>query len=228
MIYFNYSSSQLEALADDLNRRYDESRLTVPKQVDVYDIVDMFGARLAFEYLSPDRTYLGATIFRPGTLYIWPGNPYVKGMMPEKKFFYGGTIIIDRDLNESETEQDRFAENFTVMHECFHFDKHQASFKHSGHMSRSFNGYKQKQLDKSSALYKIERQANYSAAAFLMPREAVIAAAKELLGYDGMHRLSFGYHNKERIKEAGRLFGVNYSPMCCRLQEMDILEYNFG
>ena len=63
MIYFDFSCSQLECMADSLNRRYDESRLTQPKQVDVYDIVDLFQARSAFEYLSPDRTYLGATLF---------------------------------------------------------------------------------------------------------------------------------------------------------------------
>lgn len=125
MIYHNYSPTQLEAFADDLNRRYDATRLTTPKQVDVYDIVDLLGARLAFEYLSPDRTYLGATLFHPGTLWIWPGNPFVAGMMPTQKYFHGGTIIIDRDLNESNSEQDRYTENYTVIHECFHFDKHQ-------------------------------------------------------------------------------------------------------
>ena len=227
MIYHDYSFTQLEALADELNKRYDAERLTKPKQVDVYDIVDMLGARLAFEYLSPDRTYLGATLFQPGKLYVWPGNPYEPGMMPTEKFFYGGTIIIDRDLNESKTEQDHFAENFTVMHECFHFDKHQESFKNSGHMSKSFDGYGRKQADKSTDLYKIERQANYSAAAFLMPREATTAAAKELLHYDGSV-LGFGFDIKPKIKEMGRLFGVNYSPMTYRLQEIGILEYGFN
>lgn len=150
MIYHDYSCSQLEAMADGLNRRYDSSRLTQPKSVDVYDLVDMLGARIAFEYLSPDRTYLGATLFKPGLLYVWPGNPYKKGMEPEEKMFYGGTIIIDRNLNESKTEQDQFAENFTVMHECFHFDKHQAEFKHVAHLSMSFTSYSKKQSNKKT------------------------------------------------------------------------------
>lgn len=228
MIYHNYSPTQLEAFADDLNRRYDATRLTTPKQVDVYDIVDLLGARLAFEYLSPDRTYLGATLFHPGTLWIWPGNPFVAGMMPTQKYFHGGTIIIDRDLNESSSEQDRFTENYTVIHECFHFDKHQKSFRHAGHMSKSLSGYEKDQSDRNSALYHIERQANYAAAVFLMPREAVKLAAKEILNYDGQHRLDFGYDIKPKIKEVGRLFGVNYSPMCYRLQELAILDWNFN
>ncbi len=228
MIYHNYSPAQLENFADDLNRRYDATRLTTPEQVDVYDIVDLLGARLAFEYLTPDRTYLGATLFQPGTLYVWPGNPFVEGMRPALKYFHGGTIIIDRDLNESTSEQDRFTENFTVIHKCFHFDKHQKSFRHAGHLSKSLTGYKRNQKNRNSALFYIERQADYASAAFLMPREAVKTAAKEILNYDGQHRLAFGYNIKPKIKEIGRLFSVNYSPMTYRLQELGILERTFN
>lgn len=78
MTYRNYSYQQLEAMADDLNCRYDSARLKEPKTVDVYDLVDLLGARLAFEYLSPDRTYLGATLFRPGYINVWPGNPFTR------------------------------------------------------------------------------------------------------------------------------------------------------
>ena len=228
MFYYNYSLTQLESFADDLNRKYDATRLTTPKQVDVYDIVDLLGARLAFEYLSPDRSYLGATLFHPGTLWVWPGNPYVQGMMPARKYFHSDTIIIDRDLSESRSEQDRFTENYTVMHECFHFDKHRKSFRHAGHMSRSLSEYVKAQMDKNSPLYHIERQANYATAAFLMPRKAVIVAAKEVLRYNGRTPLAFGYGIKPKIKEVGRLFGVNYSPMSYRLQELAILDSNFN
>ena len=221
-----YSHAQLEELADNLNRRYDAERLKRPARIDVYDVVDLLGARLAFEYLSPDRTYLGATIFRNGSLYVWPGNPYVKNMTPKEKLFYGGTIIIDRDLNESTKEQDRFSENFTVIHECFHYAKHQSSFRQSGHMSRSFSDYGKKQVDKKDALFWIEHQANYSAAAFLMPRNAVEYGARHLLHYRGKP-LPFGFDIKDDIKELGNRFGVNYSPIVYRLQTLNILESKF-
>ena len=221
-----YSHAQLEELADNLNRRYDAERLKRPARIDVYDVVDLLGARLAFEYLSPDRTYLGATIFRNGSLYVWPGNPYVKNMMPKEKLFYGGTIIIDRDLNESTKEQDRFSENFTVIHECFHYAKHQSSFRQSGHMSRSFSDYGKKQVDKKDALFWIEHQANYSAAAFLMPRNAVEYGARHLLHYRGKP-LPFGFDIKDDIKELGNRFGVNYSPIVYRLQTLNILKSKF-
>ena len=221
-----YSHAQLEELADNLNRRYDAERLKRPARIDVYDVVDLLGARLAFEYLSPDRTYLGATIFRNGSLYVWPGNPYVKNMVPKEKLFYGGTIIIDRDLSESTKEQDRFSENFTVIHECFHYAKHQSSFRQSGHMSRSFSDYGKKQVDKKDALFWIEHQANYSAAAFLMPRNAVEYGARHLLHYRGKP-LPFGFDIKDDIKELGNRFGVNYSPIVYRLQTLNILKSKF-
>lgn len=229
MIYHDYSYFQLEAMADDLNRRYDSSRLKRPKTVDVYDLIDMLGARIAFEYLSPDRTYLGVTLFKPSLLYVWPGNPYKEGMLPTTKMFYGGTIIIDRDLNEGKSEQDHFAENFTVMHECFHFCRHRAEFQHITHLPMSFSSYSKNQSNKKSVLYRIERQANYAAAAFLMPRGAVIYAAKKMLGYrENGQRVSFGYKTKDTIKEMGRQFGTNYSPMAFRLQEIGVLAYDFN
>lgn len=222
MIYPDYSLTQLEEMADELNRRYDAKRLTEPGTVDVYDIVDMLGARLSFDYLTPDRTYLGATVFHTGTLYVWPGNPFKDGMLPMEKIFYGGTIIIDRDLNESSTEEDHFRENFTVMHECFHFDKHKAPFKHSGHMSRSFDSYGRNQVDRRSAIYHLERQANYASAAFLMPRIAMLNAARELLGYTGS-KIIADENMGEKIKKIGHLFGVNFSPTLYRLKGLGII-----
>ena len=147
-------------------------------------------------------------------------------MMPKEKLFYGGTIIIDRDLSESTKEQDRFSENFTVIHKCFHYAKHQSSFRQSGHMSRSFSDYGKKQVDKKDALFWIEHQANYSAAAFLMPRNAVEYGARHLLHYRGKP-LPFGFDIKDDIKELGNRFGVNYSPIVYRLQTLNILKSKF-
>lgn len=225
MIYHNYSFDQLEDFADELNTQYNPKRLTEPMTADVFDIVDLLGARLAIDYLSPDRSYLGATIFRDGCLWIWPSNPYHKGMKPERKLYRAGTIIIDTDLDSSTSEQDLFAKNYTVMHECFHFAKHQASFKHCAHYSKSIHDYGKQQSDHNSALYKIERQADYAAAAFLMPRQAVINAFRERC--KGDIPFPFCYEMKPFIKELGQMFGVNYSPMVYRLQDLGLIEKQF-
>ena len=231
MIYHDYSYDQLEAFADELNKRYNPKRLIAAEQVDVFDIVDMLGARLAFDYLTPDRSCLGATTFKDGSLWIWPGDPYTKGMLPEKKFYRARTIIIDTDLDSSKTEQDRFIENHTVMHECFHFDKHQASFKHNGaHLTKAGAlNYSQQTYDRKSAIYKIERQADYAAAAFLMPRQAVKNTFYEIFhARPGDPPSPFGYSTKPKIKEMGRLFGVNQTPMEFRLKDLGLLSKRFN
>lgn len=81
MDYRVYSKRELECIADDLNRRYDETRLTKPKAVDVYDVIDLVGARIAIDYLTPDRSVLGAAVLKTSQLYVWPSNPYVEGMV---------------------------------------------------------------------------------------------------------------------------------------------------
>lgn len=225
MIFYNYTNSQIQYFADELNRKYNPKRLTQALPVDVFDIVDLLGARLSIDYLTPDRSYLGATTFADGTLWIWPGNPFTPDMRPEKKFYKKGTIIIDADLDTSDSQQDRFTENYTVIHECFHFSKHPACFKHSAHLSSSLESYKKRQTQADSALYRIERQANYAAAAFLMPEEAIKNAFHE---YCSGEPFPFCYKVKPFIKEIGERFGVNYSPVVYRLQELGLLEQEFN
>ena len=228
MIYHDYSYEQLETFAEELNKRYDPRRLTQPRNVDVFDIVDMLGARLAIDYLTPDRSHLGATTYKDGTLWIWPGNPYVSEMLPERKFYRAGTIIIDTDLDSSTNKQDVFMENYTVMHECFHFDKHQAMFEHSG--THIYELHKSNyDVGKNHALYKLERQADYAAAAFLMPKEAVQNVFCEMFHVDrGCGPIPFGYKTKPSIKELATLFQVNYSPMEYRLKDLGLLSKQFN
>lgn len=54
-----------------------------------------------------------------------------------------------------------------------------------------------------------------------MPREAVYKAAEEVFG--GRGKVAFCRAVKPQIKELGRLFGVNASPMEYRLQELNLL-----
>ena len=216
------SHRQIESLADNLNRRYDPSRLKTPKPADVYDIIDLLGAGTAIDYLTPDRTYLGITLFQTENIYVWPGNPFTKGMRPKQRTYSDGTIIIDRDLAESKIERDNFIENFTVVHECFHFAQHRYYFTQNNNISISYRSYKLQQIDKNTDLYFIEHQANYAASVFLMPREAVISAARELLRYNG-RTLPLTAVLKQKLRQMGRLFGVNYGPMSYRLQELKII-----
>ena len=221
----NYSHERLEELAEGLNKRYDKNRLFRPSQIDPYDLVDLIDARLAFDYISPDNSYLGATVFENMELPMWPEKPFYTGLLPEYKFFYKNTIIIDKDLAESEEEQNRFKFCFTVIHECFHLCRHRYFFQKGSHYSS--NGYKKYgENDYPSELDKIEAQANFAAAAFLMPKDVVFRQAKRMLHYRNK-TIQFGFHIKEDIKEMGKKFGVNYTPMVYRLQNLGILDEFF-
>lgn len=220
MDYCAYSNRELELIADDLNRRYDATRLTKPKTVDVYDVIDMVGARIAIDYLTPDRSVLGATVLKTSEVYVWPGSPYFTGMLPRLRMYRKGTIIIDRSLNESKLEQDRFVENFTAIHECFHVTRHMG-LDLDDCIYETAPASSSRLPEKGTVRYRLERQADYAAAAFLMPREAVCKAAEEVFGVRGM--VSFCRAVKPQIKELGRLFGVNGTPMEYRLQELGLL-----
>ena len=48
-----------------------------------------------------------------------------------------------------------------------------------------------------------------------------------MLGYRSK-TLDFGYRIKDDIKEMGKVFGVNYTPMLYRLQELKIVDVEFN
>ena len=59
MKFYRYSKEQLENEADKLNFEFDKQRLSKPKDIDVYDVVDILGCTTDFLYLSPDQSILG-------------------------------------------------------------------------------------------------------------------------------------------------------------------------
>ncbi len=220
-----YSHEKMEEFANELNKEYGARRLIRPSEIDPYDLVDLVGARLSFQYISPDNSYIGATVFEDMVLPVWPERPYYDGLKPEFKFFHKNTIIVDKDLAEATTKQDRYRYNFTVVHECFHLRKHRYYFQNGAH--RSTGGYRKYGLEETkSELDKIEEQANYMTAAFLMPRGATLRLARTMLGYRG-ETIPFGYPIKENLSIMASRFGVNYTPMVYRLQALEILDEYF-
>ena len=66
-----------------------------------------------------------------------------------------------------------------------------------------------------TAIYIIEYQANYSAAAFLMPRVAVFNTFEEIIGQPVTSKIlqATDYEVNNAIKEAAKQFDVNYTAM---------------
>ncbi len=227
MRYYDYSQTQLEEKARELTEKFDKERLVKPKELDVYDVVEFIGAIPDWLYLTPAQAYLGATVFNDSYWWAWPDSHYVKGMIPTMVPVKAGTILIDRTVNEGDN---RGVENFTVMHECFHFMLHKKCFRskknHYQHYCKK-EDFKAVQHEKRpmGGIEITEYQANYCAAAFLMPKDAVTKIFLERLGMKAFPISPVKVTAKVDavISEMAEMFSVNYSPMKYRLQALKLI-----
>ncbi|NLI53274.1 MAG: ImmA/IrrE family metallo-endopeptidase [Clostridiales bacterium] len=227
MIYYQYSPSQLESKAIELTQGFDKERLIIAKPIDVYDVVDYIGCTPDWVYLTPNQSYLGMTAYNDGYWWAWPEPYYEEGMLPTKIGVSAGTILIDRTISEGEN---RGIENFTVIHECFHQILHPRCFRNKTANYQHFCQKKDFRAETGNqkimtAIERIEAQANYCAAAFLMPKSAVEAVFMEKMGLSALplSPIKINWKIDSVIKEMAAVFSVNYSPMKYRLQTINLL-----
>lgn len=214
MRYKEYSKTQLEELANDLNRSFDITRLEKAKPIDVYDVVEFVGADIDWKYLSEDETLLGATVFCDGLFPVFEkqDGKFISNLILVNE----GTIIIDIRVEESANIGRK---NFTVMHEVFHYLHHKKSFtRRNGGLKKVletevFRSYEEKKKG-MTAIEILEWQANYMAAAFLLPKSALINEINES---------NFIVLEDLEIKELAKKFSVSYQTMIYRLQSLEIL-----
>ena len=227
MIYYQLSPTQLEEKANELTLKFDAERMTKSKPIDVYDVVEIIGCTPDWAYITPDQSYLGLTAYNDGYWWAWPAPYYEKGMLPTKIPVNAGTILIDRTINE---DSNIGLENFTVIHECFHQILHPRCFKvRSGNyqhfcQQKDFRAEHGKR-NSMTAIEIIEYQANYTAAAFLMPKPAVETSFKEHLELTTLPKspLKSTLKIDSAINKMAMQFSVNYSPMKYRLQTLNLL-----
>jgi len=235
--YYQLSKSQLEKKADELNIKFDKERLIKPKAIDVYDVVELIGCTPDWLYLSPDQSIFGLTSYNDGYYYAWedvksaktlpPSDIICNGMYPHKILIKKNTIIIDRSINEG---NNRGIENFSTIHECFHqllhvkcFSYHSAKYQHFCKL-KDFRSETGNRLN-MTALEIIEYQANYCAAAFLMPQKSVTKIFLQQMELSSIPSIAFkrNYKIDEIINKMSKQFSVNYTPMKYRLQELHLI-----
>lgn len=224
MRYKEYSKSQLEDLANDLNISFDIDRLKKAKPIDVYDVVEFVGADIDWKYLSVDGSVLGATVFCDGLFPVFEKQD--GEFVPKIIFVNKGTIIVDIRVDEGDNIGRK---NFTVMHEVFHFLHHKKSFtKRNGGLKKIletevFRSYEEKKKG-MTAIEILEWQANYMAAAFLVPKSALINEIKTVsdisIDIDNTNIISL---KDIEIKELTKRFSVSHQTMIYRLQSLGIL-----
>lgn len=225
MIYYNYSSQQLEKRAIEALAAYDKELLCKTKQIDVYDVIEkLLDVPYDWKYLTPDQSVLGATAFNPGYIWAWPEPVYRDGMKPYKLPVEKGTILIEATLTE---RGNRGRENFTVMHEVFHQILHQKCFRNEpanyAHFSRTaeYNSDGHKKL--VTAIDYIEYQANHCAACFLMPRELVIETYEKMFSKRSFDVLKEIYINN-LVRDMAFEFNSSETAMKYRLDNLNLIK----
>lgn len=224
MIHYNYSAKQLEEKANELLYKFDPERLEKPKPIDVYAVVEKcLDVPYDWKYITPDQSVWGLTVFKSGYLWVWPKSYYRAGMMPEKRYFEAGTIVIDSYLTEL---PQRGPENFTVMHEVFHQVLHKRCFLHSNpnythSTTKSALSLSQGKTYRSS-LEINESQANYCAACFLMPRKPVGELFYNLHGSRCVLNIN-DPHLTEIVQTMASEFSVSKAAMKIRLQSLGLV-----
>lgn len=220
MIHYNPSPTQLEGKAIELIKMFDEERLVKTKPIDVYAVIEKcLGVEYTWKYLSPDQSILGMTAFKPGYIWVWPEPYYEEGMLPSQYPLSEGMIVIDSTLTEPGNEP---RENFTVMHEVFHQFMQKRCFlrgnpDYSHWTTREALNYGGRR--KMNSLEICEYQANYCAAAFLMPKELLT---------DTVRRYKFGmldfrfYADYALAKDLAEEFSVSAQAMKIRLQTLGL------
>lgn len=222
-----YSDSQLDSFGDELNRRFDSSRLQDAKNLDVYDVVEFIGCTPDWKYITPDQSILGMTVFETTSFYEWDKPTYIKGDLPKEILLEKGTILIDRTLNEG-NRQSQLVENFTVIHECFHWLMHKKYFELPDVGIIQWCTEEcilRENLIQNDIIRILEHQANRCAASFLMPRKAVTNVFMNIARMKNIPQQPKPLQcMKKYIAETAKLFGVNFNPMKYRLQELGFIQ----
>ena len=239
--YKLYNKKQLQTIAEELLQQY---RGKIPQKYsndfDVYQVIEKclrVDNKKVNQYdwkrLSIDGSILGTTVFQTGYVDVFEdqyGNPID---LPRPLQVERGTILIESRLSE---EGPIGRENFTVMHEVFHWLLHQNYFTPLGKSiavaKRIDKFFKPRKPHKEfmTALERVEWQANYAAACFLMPEREVCNAFNR--GY-AITKGRFAQESliKDLIKILAEPFHVTSEAMLYRVQELKekgLLGIDFG
>jgi len=231
--YITYDA--LDAYAEELVSDFAPERLIFPGVVNVEAFVEYY-LHLSIRYLRIcyDRKILGMTAFNDGVLDV-VGE--ISGL-PESVQVKTGTVILDTSLTTSKRNKPRL--RFTTMHEGAHWILHREAFSKdnpfgtAGIYENQYLAAKEGRVDYSRSqnertdIERMERQADFLAAAILMPRAALREAYKGFFRVNGdkPRRIVRGASPKDdyyanRLPEfVACLFGVSKRAALIRLEKL--------
>lgn len=223
-----FSKTELEDMADSINRRHFSDRLNCVSALDPYDLLEKIGCDYEWKYISPDKSILGMTFFDDGTWHIWSDGKFEKGKTTyHSEQFSKGTVVINQTVLDNMKQEE---ENWIVTHEAGHWIKDQYYFKLQE--DTPFQICKKNDFEKtywnqrSSKLEIIERQTNYLAAALLMPREVTRDEFFKIGRYKNIPKqpIEFKSYMRAWIAKLAKEYNLNYNPVLYRLYDIGVLE----
>jgi hypothetical protein len=228
LFYLDYDLPQLIRIAENKLRAFDKERLTIPKPLDAFDFIEFdngLGLETDPQRLTPNLSIWGLTAFNDGHWWVWPEDSEMPKKHPVKK----GTILIDERLLLPETSVGW--RNFTLLHEGFHWVLHQRVFKkqkvvyqhHCTATSVSARvGSKKPPL---SGIQITEWQANFAAAVFLMPQEAMMTAFRIVFKESALKPLPLRWtsENDGMVSKMANMFSASYTAMKYRMIALGLM-----
>ena len=199
----HYNKKSLECLARKILEGYDMSFISFEiKPIPIEDIIENhYNINLLYQYLSPNMSLLGLTAFEDGVLKVYDFD--LKSKIDKR--IKAGTILIESRLaDEKQTGRYRF----TCAHELSHYTAHKNYFEKMS-MVASYNPNDDPEVNW------LEWQANYMAAALLMPLKP--------LKINFYKNICAGISQEENISTLSAAFDVSKAALTMRLNDLKLI-----
>jgi Zn-dependent peptidase ImmA (M78 family) len=220
------SKNEIESIAEWNIRQFCPEALEKPMEIDAEKFAfSHLGLKQDFQYLSNNGACLGMLVFND--------TSKVPVYIPEKNeadyiFAKARTMLIDNSLL-AENQEGRY--RFTVMHECAHDIFHKDYFEYDPNeidnvdstdssliKCRELSSNKSNPVEVWDDMDTMEWQANYFAAAFLMPKSMVLKLIESIPGKDS-HFIETTY-----INNVAKTFNVSLEAAKYRLEDLGIIK----
>jgi len=231
--YISYEA--LDEYAEVIISDYAPERLIIPAPIDVLDFIENYlGLDIVYYDLCYGSKVIGFTAFQDGFIRVFDKRTSLNGIVP----VHAGTVIIDKSLNGKRNIR-RF--RFTGMHEGSHWLLHKKAFEKNNSFGNigAFDikylaakmgrtDYSRSKLDTTDQ-DRMERQADFLAAALLMPLSALrIAYCTFFKGIGERPRVIFRSRNpkddnmiKQLVKYISDTFNVSNRAALIRLEKLN-------
>lgn len=164
------NSEECEKLGVKFLDKYFPEMIKLYSNININTILKRINLNLQYNKLSLDQSILGMITFEDETINVYDEN------IVSPIIVKSNTIVIDGDIKTEYTDEN-LRDNFTIIHECVHYEYHQKYFyfKKISRSNYDFNGIYDNKSIRDEETKTIEVQANNIASYILMPKQVIEA-----------------------------------------------------